>query len=123
MNTLVLMLGSLGGAGEPPIPLTRDERVEDFRERGRQINLMLARTRLHGLQLDIERLNLQIAAAAEVTGRLKKAALFRQNQEAMQAELQKFLKKERLLWEQQPGGILAPPPRAKTSIQPQGGQP
>ena len=43
--------------------------------------------------------------------------------EAMQAELQKFLKKERQLWEQQPGGILAPPPRAKTSIQPQGGQP
>jgi hypothetical protein len=111
MNMVVMMLSSLGwSAGEPPIPLTKDVAADRFRELNRQLRLVVVRAELQILERDIERSDLQITVA-EVTGRVKNAALLREKQEAMKAQVEELKKQERQLWEQQPGGILAPPPR------------
>ena len=83
-----------------------DLRTEEFR----RLNLSLVRMYLEMLPRAAE-FSEEAADFADRNNMPEKALKYRENALKARLEELKYKKRERELWEQQPGGITAPPPR------------
>jgi hypothetical protein len=113
INYLILLCALLGINYEswysprpPTFLITADSQDEVLRK----IALRYVQTTIDFLKKAIEQSE-RLAAQAELLGPPEEAETLHQEAENAREELKKFMKTERELWEQQPGGILAPPPR------------
>ena len=104
---------SLAGAAiDMPVPRSvcwicpSDSESEPYR----RILLKIVRAEMEGMQSGIAHEKL-VARLEEMDGQFEKANIRRLAIEKMKADLDSLRKRERKLWEQQPGGITAPPPR------------
>ena len=114
MFAAAIFLASAGWCAAPPPIIVSEEPANSVRERYRQMELELIRTEIHFAPkfIEIDRLAL---AVAETRGRTVQVEQLRKQIAATQARLKRLQEAERRLWQQQPGGITAPPPRGKVS--------
>jgi hypothetical protein len=110
MSAALVLTLWLAGTAPPPQSVLSDPWWDNIHERFRQGALQIVR-----MEQDFQRQNVEMLSRFVTQGYFRRdpkwAERVRKDIERSRARIAELQKQERDLWEQQPGGITAPPPR------------